>query len=181
MNRKISCQSGRSMVEMLGVLAIIGVLSVGGIAGYSRAMRQHKVNLAKEQLSLIISNFTYYMQNTGKKKELYNTSFINKFILPPEMINEKGECHHALGGRCLISQNTDGSDRFVVRFGDLDRDSCLQMLSVPLASSFTSVDVKQIGPTTSLSSGYGTQALGASLEQSNAICSDTQNAIRWIM
>ena len=27
--------SGRSMIEMLGVLAIIGVLSVGGIAGYS--------------------------------------------------------------------------------------------------------------------------------------------------
>ena len=26
-------ESGRSMVEMLGVLAIIGVLSVGGIAG----------------------------------------------------------------------------------------------------------------------------------------------------
>ena len=28
-----AAQSGRSMVEMLGVLAIIGVLSVGGIAG----------------------------------------------------------------------------------------------------------------------------------------------------
>ena len=28
-------QSGRSMVEMLGTLAIIGVLSVGAIAGYS--------------------------------------------------------------------------------------------------------------------------------------------------
>ena len=27
-------QSGRSMIEMLGVLAIIAVLSVGGIAGY---------------------------------------------------------------------------------------------------------------------------------------------------
>ena len=26
-----SCQSGRSMVEILGVLAVIGVLSVGGI------------------------------------------------------------------------------------------------------------------------------------------------------
>ena len=26
-------QIGRSMIEMLGVLAIIGVLSVGGIAG----------------------------------------------------------------------------------------------------------------------------------------------------
>ena len=31
-------QSGRSMVEMLGVLAIIGVLSVGGIAGYSKVV-----------------------------------------------------------------------------------------------------------------------------------------------
>ena len=30
-------QVGRSMVEMLGVLAILGVLSVGGIAGYSKA------------------------------------------------------------------------------------------------------------------------------------------------
>ena len=35
---------GRSMIEMLGVLAIIGVLSVGGIAGYSKAMEKWKVN-----------------------------------------------------------------------------------------------------------------------------------------
>ena len=37
-------ENGRSMVEMLGVLAIIGVLSVGGIAGYTTAMRSHKAN-----------------------------------------------------------------------------------------------------------------------------------------
>ena len=35
---------GRSMVEMLGVLAIIGVLSVGAIAGYSKAMMKYKLN-----------------------------------------------------------------------------------------------------------------------------------------
>ena len=40
----LSCESGRSMVEMLGVLAIIGVLSVGGIAGYTTAMRSHRAN-----------------------------------------------------------------------------------------------------------------------------------------
>ena len=37
-------QYGRSMIEMLGVLAIIGVLSVGGIAGYSKAMEKWKIN-----------------------------------------------------------------------------------------------------------------------------------------
>ena len=34
----------RSMVEMLGVLAIVGVLSAGALAGYTKAMYQHKIN-----------------------------------------------------------------------------------------------------------------------------------------
>ena len=38
-------QSGRSMIEMLGVLAIIGVLSVGGISGYSKAMAKYVMGL----------------------------------------------------------------------------------------------------------------------------------------
>lgn len=37
-------ENGRSMVEMLGVLAIIGVLSIGGIAGYMIAMNRWKAN-----------------------------------------------------------------------------------------------------------------------------------------
>ncbi len=36
--------SGRSMVEMLGVLAVIGVLSIGGIMGYTYAMNKIHVN-----------------------------------------------------------------------------------------------------------------------------------------
>ena len=47
-------QLGRSMIEMLGVLAIIGVLSVGGIAGYSKAMEKFKVNKAISEYSLLI-------------------------------------------------------------------------------------------------------------------------------
>jgi len=49
-------QSGRSMIEMLGVLAIIGVLSVGGIAGYSKAMHKYRINKTIEQITLIAGN-----------------------------------------------------------------------------------------------------------------------------
>lgn len=35
---------GRSMVEMLGVLAIIGILSIGAVAGYTLAMNRYKAN-----------------------------------------------------------------------------------------------------------------------------------------
>ena len=45
-------ESGRSMVEMLGVLAIIGVLSVGGIAGYKTAMTKMATNKAYQITNL---------------------------------------------------------------------------------------------------------------------------------
>ena len=43
MNQK-KTENGRSMVEMLGVLAVIGVLSIGGIAGYRMAMKKNIEN-----------------------------------------------------------------------------------------------------------------------------------------
>lgn len=41
---KKTAESGRSMVEMLGALAIMGVLSIGGISGYKRAMEMNQAN-----------------------------------------------------------------------------------------------------------------------------------------
>ena len=46
-------QKGRSMIEMLGVLAIIGILSSGGIAGYSKAMQSYKTNALIEKIQTI--------------------------------------------------------------------------------------------------------------------------------
>ena len=47
-------ESGRSMVEMLGVLAIIGVLSIGGMTGYSLAMHRYQA----ERIFNAASNLT---------------------------------------------------------------------------------------------------------------------------
>lgn len=49
-------QSGRSMIEMLGVLAIIGVLSVGGLVGYNKAMFKYKINKSIDEIVTIIAN-----------------------------------------------------------------------------------------------------------------------------
>ena len=39
------------MIEMLGVLAIIGVLSIGGLAGYTMAMNRHRANTVLDYAS----------------------------------------------------------------------------------------------------------------------------------
>ena len=44
-------QKGRSMIEMLGVLAIIGVLSIGGLLGYRRAVNNHQANVILDDVS----------------------------------------------------------------------------------------------------------------------------------
>ncbi|MBQ3117130.1 MAG: hypothetical protein IJC11_02265, partial [Alphaproteobacteria bacterium] len=43
---------GRSMLEMLGVLAVVGVLSVGGIMGYKFAMDKYQANQTVNDINL---------------------------------------------------------------------------------------------------------------------------------
>ena len=47
-------ENGRSMVEMLGVLAIVGVLSISGIYGYTVAMRNHRANEIIHTASMLV-------------------------------------------------------------------------------------------------------------------------------
>lgn len=61
-------QGGRSMIEMLGVLAIIGVLSVGGIAGYSKAMEKWKINKAIAGYSYLTHGLLEHIDNLRNLK-----------------------------------------------------------------------------------------------------------------
>ena len=85
-------QSGRSMIEMLGVLAIIGVLTVGSITGYSHAMRRHLLNKQREQYSYILSavetNHDMINLNTPNLPANF-TSVLKTFgWIPEEMIKD---------------------------------------------------------------------------------------------
>lgn len=92
----ISKETGRSMVEMLGVLAIIGVLSAAGLAGYSKAMAKHKFNQTVDQISMIISNITNTFINEedysslGTTKEGGTANAIALKVFPGNMVQPDG-------------------------------------------------------------------------------------------
>ncbi|MBR3913766.1 MAG: hypothetical protein IKJ28_05990 [Alphaproteobacteria bacterium] len=76
-------ESGRSMVEMLGVLAIIGVLSVGGIAGYTMAMNRYRANevvdMANKYAVIVYSGWmTAKMMNNGTVPTGYTVPSFSK-------------------------------------------------------------------------------------------------------
>ena len=76
--------SGRSMVEMLGVLAIIGVLSVGAISGYSKAMMKYKLNQFSESLNQLLNNITQLLSSLDHTGGNINVSLLDKLSLIPD-------------------------------------------------------------------------------------------------
>ena len=77
--------AGRSMVEMLGVLAIIGVLSVGAIAGYSKAMMKYKLNQHAIAVSMLINNVLQIKEqlaHTPNASTYYGTMLHKLNLLP---------------------------------------------------------------------------------------------------
>ena len=85
--------SGRSMVEMLGVLAIIGVLSVGAISGYSKAMFKYKLNKQAEQLNTVINAVARYKNSFSAEFRGHNITsyFIKLGEIPTEMIGKDSD------------------------------------------------------------------------------------------
>ena len=80
--------SGRSMVEMLGVLAIIGVLSVGAISGYSKAMMKYRLNKQAEALNLLLANSIQLSRQLPKSPSgwTYYNEMLQKLNLLPDTV-----------------------------------------------------------------------------------------------
>ena len=75
-------ESGRSMVEMLGVLAIIGVLSIGGIAGYTLAMNRYRANEILNAAALVSIAATSANGGVGADADLSALGGIETMTLP---------------------------------------------------------------------------------------------------
>ncbi len=70
-------EKGRSMIEMLGVLAIIAVLTVGGITGYSKAMEKFKLDKAIEEYSYLIYGMLEHLDEFK-----YSTKYVDGKTTP---------------------------------------------------------------------------------------------------
>ena len=129
-----SQETGRSMVEMLGVLAIIGVLSVGGIAGYSQAMSKFKVTKTTDQIQTMVTNIRtlFSTQRTysgvGDGAMMYTTG-----IYTDEMCadNTCSKPVNPFGGDIKVGSLTfknAANKAFYVVYMGLPADACTRLL-----------------------------------------------------
>ena len=124
-------QSGRSMVEMLGVLAIIGVLSVGGIAGYSKAMSKFKLSKVMDQVSMTVANVRTLYSGQPNYKGLTTQVAIQMGAIGAEMLNgEKTNsatnAYNAFNGKVFVEAAQDNRS-FWVTFTGLGKEACVAL------------------------------------------------------
>lgn len=121
------------MIEMLGVLAIVGVLSVGGIAGYSKAMNKFKTNKMTEQITLISTNIRTLYSSQRSYEGLNNKVAIGTGVIPGEMYDANStstsSIQNAFGGSVAIlsAKHMVDNDSFIVAAGKIPQASCVSI------------------------------------------------------
>ena len=105
--------SGRSMVEMLGVLAIIGVLSVGAIAGYSKAMEKYKLNKFSESYNILLNyalQYTPQLETSGTQTS-YNEILYKLNLIPDGMtyVVSEQRIYDIFNNRIMVYRNVSES------------------------------------------------------------------------
>lgn len=131
-------EQGRSMIEMLGVLAIVGVLSVGGIAGYSKAMAKFKTNKVIDQINTISTNVRTLYSSQRNYGGLNNGTAIRMALIPSEMYAASNksasgsgvEVTNAFGGNLYIhsvKQGTGTDNAYIIAIDALPKTACVSI------------------------------------------------------
>ena len=178
-------QSGRSMVEMLGVLAIIGVLSVGGIAGYSKAMTKFKINKSMDQISMLVANIRTLFSGQRNYSGLSNANAISFGIIPGEMDGGGAVITNAFAGDVTLGTtgvNGNADAGFTIKYDGLGQEACVTMATSDWGSGSSSglismtVSDEDTGGTTYTGTGLPVSLIEAA---KNCGCSTATCSIQW--
>lgn len=153
-------ESGRSMIEMLGVLAIIGVLSVGGIAGYTKAMNKYRTNKVIDQVTMIVTNIRTLYAMQRNYDGLTTATALNMGVIPDELGSTANALQYGnpYNGSVVIAneksgqEGSDGKNRaFSVAVNGLTREACVALATGDWGSGHSAglIAIKVAGSTQS--------------------------------
>ncbi len=113
-------ESGRSMVEMLGVLAIMGVITVGAIGMISTAMRTQKNNAVNDEVLQIVTGVRQLLGEYDDYSHINNATIFGAI----GMSNK-----NPFGGTYELAVDPSNSRQFIVSIGGLTKSDCERLVT----------------------------------------------------
>jgi len=108
-------ESGRSMIEMLGVLAIMGVLTVGAIGLISTAMRTQKRNTVNEEVLQMVTGVKQLLGEFDDFSHINNSTIFGAIGMSSK---------NPYGGTYELAVDPANSRQFIVTINGLSRSDC---------------------------------------------------------
>ena len=127
-------QQGRSMIEMLGVLAIVGVLTVGGLSIIGKARKQ-------QELTQLLSEVAEVVNNTKKLSCQYDSGYksYTQMLCQSDEYPKSVECSGS-NENTIITTSSDVTVKieakteseinyFVAHLENMEEDQCVYLAS----------------------------------------------------
>lgn len=131
-------ESGRSMIEMLGVLAIMGVITVAAVQMIGAALRSQKRTTVQDEIAQITTGVRQLLGDYDDFSGINNNT-----IFATIGISNK----NPYGGRYALGANPANPKQFVVSIEGLNTGDCLYFASKawPDSSDYQKSNGKQSG------------------------------------
>lgn len=113
-------ESGRSMIEMLGVLAIMGVITVGAIGMISTAMRTQRRNAVNDEVIQIVTGVRALLGEYDNYSHINNSTIFGAIGMSPK---------NTYGGTYELAVDSSNSRQFVVSINGLSQSDCEYFLT----------------------------------------------------
>ncbi len=111
----INPQSGRSMIEMLGVLAIMGIITVGAITMISAAMRSQKRTAVNDEVAQITTGVRQLLGEYDDYSNINNATIWGAIGMSPK---------NPYGGNYSLAVDAANSRQFVLTIDGLGKTDC---------------------------------------------------------
>lgn len=113
-------ESGRSMIEMLGVLAIMGIITAGAISMISYAMRMQKQSAINDTIYQIVLGVRQTYGGQDDFSRINNSNVFNTLAMPNR---------NPYGGKYTVSVNPANLRQFVITIDGLSDSECKALVA----------------------------------------------------
>lgn len=126
MNNKM--QSGRSMIEMLGVLAIVGILTVGGFSLVSKMTTSNQTNSVMDEISGLASR----VKHVARDLDSIDVASVCKAKAYPDTLECDGCSCSSFGGSADVEYSVAGASYpalFTLTVSNLSDEMCMTLFT----------------------------------------------------
>ncbi len=178
-----NCQKGSSMIEVIGVMGVIAMITTGIFATVSKIYDRYHQTAIVTQIRDLQKNIQMRYATAADYRELTDNNImqtlIQERVIPFGMVSGNEVFHAYKGGVQLSGTQYD----YTVTFSDIKKSGCVDLVTMDWTVNNTSdlIKLEVGGKTFTWTGNSSSNRLPVSMGMANDVCKDKRedNVIKW--